>query len=66
MDGKSALEELRQPHPDQARIDAESAQLLRASASMPGGHGAWMREGAVRHGRRWARQEEPVLVNSTR
>jgi hypothetical protein len=31
------IEQLRRPHPDQERIDAEAARLLTATANRPGG-----------------------------
>lgn len=41
----TALEDLRKPHPDQARIDADSARLLQSSARQPGGRVGWGRPG---------------------
>jgi hypothetical protein len=66
MDAKTGLEELRKPHPDQARIDAESAQLLLSSARWPGGRGARMPGGAARRIQRWPGREDPAMVNGQR
>lgn len=42
METKTSVEELRKPHPNQERIDSESARLLRSTAQRPGGRGAWI------------------------
>jgi hypothetical protein len=64
VDNRTGVDELRKPHPDQARIDAESAHLLRASAHKSGGRGSWMPPSSVGKGPGWSLPEQLPLVKS--
>ncbi len=59
MENKSALEELRKPHPNQERIDTECARLLLSTAQRPGGSEAWISGSGNQHAPAWP-QPEPV------
>ena len=58
METKTNVEELRRPHPDQDRIDSDSARLLRSTAIRPGGRGAWIPAVGGRRTQTW-RVPEP-------
>jgi hypothetical protein len=58
MENKHTLDQLRMPHPQQERIDAESARLLYSTAKKSGGSGAWIPPVGTPARRTW-RQSEP-------
>jgi hypothetical protein len=65
MENKSALDQLRMPHPHQERIDSESARLLYSTAQKSGGSSAWIPSVGTPSKRTW-RQVEPFSTVSGR
>lgn len=62
MGNKTALNELRKPHPSQALIDSDSARLLQSTALRPGGHGAWSTTTALQDTQPWRKTEPAPLI----
>lgn len=58
------FERLRTPHPEQARIDAEAAELLRRTARRPGGKGVQNPTIGAVDARRWPQAVGTPIVNS--
>jgi hypothetical protein len=63
MEYTPSIEDLRKPHPDQGRIDSESARLLRSSAKSLGFADGWSPRTAANTGKRRRSREQTPLVN---